>query len=91
MRPVQGNLMILTLDAYLIRLVPVRSAPAYVHQLQTKETILGSNSAINKDFNIHLTGPLPQNTSVRVYSLVYQLILYDKKRHMCRIPGKGQD
>ena len=34
-----------TFEAYLIRLVPVRSAPAYVHQLQTNPTIFGSNSA----------------------------------------------
>ena len=45
-RPVQGNLTILTFVAYFMRLVPVRSAPAYVHQLQTNAIMRGSNAEL---------------------------------------------
>src|SRR5664280_1256927 len=44
MRPVQGRRMMRTLLAMLRRLVPARSAPVYVHQLQTKAVMRGSNS-----------------------------------------------
>lgn len=91
MRPVQGNRTILTLAAYFIRLVPVRSAPAYVHQLQTKATIFGSKSAIKKYINIHLREPLLQSTSVREYILVYQLIWYGRMPRMFHNPDRDRD
>ena len=42
MRPVQGRRMMRTLLAMCRRLVPARSAPVYVHQLQTKAVMRGS-------------------------------------------------
>src|SRR5450756_1793565 len=42
MRPVQGRRMMRTLLAMRRRLVPARSAPVYVHQLQTKAVMRGS-------------------------------------------------
>jgi len=45
-RPVHGKRIILTFEEYLMRLVPVKSAPAYVHQLHTKATTFGSKSDI---------------------------------------------
>src|SRR5574344_1086331 len=42
MRPVHGKRTISTFEAYLIRLVPVKSAPAYVHQLHTNAMMRGS-------------------------------------------------
>src|SRR5512137_93175 len=43
-RPVQGRRMMRTLLAMCSRLVPARSAPVYVHQLQTKAVMRGSKS-----------------------------------------------
>src|SRR5450830_421406 len=42
MRPLQGRRMMRTLLAMRRRLVPARSAPVYVHQLQTKAVMRGS-------------------------------------------------
>src|SRR5271157_6099441 len=59
--PVQGSRMILTLEACFMRLVPVRSAPVYVHQLHTNATIFGSNSAIiNSNRLLSLFRPHPR-------------------------------
>src|SRR5512132_313055 len=44
-RLLHGARMIRTFGAIFRRLVPARSAPVYVHQLQTNATILGSNAA----------------------------------------------
>src|SRR5512138_3729288 len=44
-RLLHGARMIRTFGDILRRLVPARSAPVYVHQLQTKATTFGSNAA----------------------------------------------
>src|SRR5512138_3125432 len=44
-RLLHGARMIRTFGDILRRLVPARSAPVYVHQLQTKATTFGSNVA----------------------------------------------
>src|SRR5512142_1416605 len=45
MRLLHGARMIRTFGDILRRLVPARSAPVYVHQLQTNATTFGSNAA----------------------------------------------
>ena len=56
--PVQFTRMILTFGGICIRLVPAKSAPAYEHQLQQKDSICGSKSPDFLDFFLDLGLPV---------------------------------
>src|SRR5512142_2112326 len=71
MRLLHGARMIRTFGDILRRLVPARSAPVYVHQLQTNATTFGSNPApgagasVGDGSDIRTPGPAPPATVAR--------------------------
>src|SRR5512139_1013832 len=62
-RLLQGVRMIRTFGDILSRLVPARSAPVYVHQLQTNATTFGSKAAPAEEASVEegigTPGPSP--------------------------------